>query len=159
MMKTRNVHGWFAWRSTKRLEREHLLFRAAMLPAAQRAMLVAHLDAGMKPDDIAALRGISVGTLRRKLRRYEDRLNDPAFLLAARFADLLEPPFRDLVHQYWVEGMSVRDIALTEGLSMHAVRCRLQISRALLLLEAKNETAVNPAEVCALLNGRSRKAS
>src|SRR5689334_4717471 len=91
MTKTLNTHGRFTNRSAKRRDREHLLHRADSLPSSDRALLVAQLDTGMKPCDLAALKGVPVRTLRQKLRLIKDRLQEPSFLLAARFAAALEP--------------------------------------------------------------------
>jgi DNA-directed RNA polymerase specialized sigma24 family protein len=143
-----------AERQSRRLGREQLAHRAEFLPPDAATLVRAHVALGLTVEELARIKGIPERTLRRRLARLRARLEDPCFLLAAKFRDQLPTALATLATAHWMEDLPLRQLAHTRGQTLHRVRQDLALARSLLLVAMSNEQAVSPELAAAALEMR-----
>jgi hypothetical protein len=149
-LETRNRHQ-VARLAAHRLSTETLLHYAEFLPEMPRAILNAHLHLGMNAQELAVLHRVTCRQMRRRLNRLREILADPCFLLAAQYGPQLPPDFAPLVHDYWIQGCTLREIARNRGESLHRIRYLIVIARSLLLIHLSSRRLISSEQACAAL--------
>jgi hypothetical protein len=149
------TRGW-GGRREGRVSVEMLLERAKFLPPAAKALATEYWALGMAPEELAPLHGLSLRQLRRRIEQLRATLQDPAFILAARYAEQLPPAVGRLARAYWVEGVPIRMLAREKGQTMHSVRRRLAEARSLLLVLLRGDRDISPAVARRALMQRNR---
>lgn len=101
---------------------DRVLARADALPEGERAILRAIYRSGHSAQEVAAMIGTPVRTLRRRVKQLTDRVlsREYAFVLLQR--DEWTGTRRRVADTIFVEGHSMRSASKTLGLSLHAVR-------------------------------------
>ncbi len=140
----------------RRAATETLIQRAQHLPPETRALAHAYFALGMELRELALLHHRTPRQMRRRIERLRETLSDPAFVMAALYADRLPRAVAALAKAYWIEGITIRALAASDSQSIHAIRRRLAEARSLLLLELRNEQEVPAALAQKALARRNR---
>ncbi len=150
----RGATGMFARRAAKRITLEELLSRASLLPGVARGLITAFYEFKMPAEELAAIHHVTVCQLRRRLEHWRDTLADPSFLLFAEFGERLPRNLAEMARDYWIEGKTLREIAVMREVSLHRVRVQIAMTRSLLLVAMSRRQEV-PAELAkGILEGR-----
>jgi hypothetical protein len=139
-----------------RVSAEMLAQRAQFLPPAPRAIANAYFALGMSVHELAALHHLTPRQMRRRIETLRETLEDPAFILAAQFADQLPRDLALLARAYWVEGLPLRALARSRRRSVHYIRRRIADARSLLLLQLRNHREISPGIAERTLTRRNR---
>lgn len=150
----RGATGMFARRAAKRITTEQLLSRASLLPDAARGLLAAYYDFRMPAEELAAVHHVTVPELRRKVAHWREILGDPSFLLVAEFGSRLPKNLAPIARDYWIEGLTMRQIATARGLTLHRLRTHLAMTRSLLLVAMSRRQEVPEELANGMLGGR-----
>ena len=150
----RGVSGKFARRVAGRITTEQLLSRASILPEAARGLLNAYFEHHMPAEELAALHKVTVGQLRRRLDHWRETLADPAFLLFSEFGNRLPRNLAEVARRYWIEGLTLREIAAGNAITLHRVRAQLALARSLLVVAMSRRQEVPGDLAKVLLEGR-----
>jgi hypothetical protein len=129
-------------RRRRRLAVDVLVERANHLPPAAKALAIGYWALGLDPRELAYLHGLTARQCRRRIANIRETLEDPAFVLTARYADDLPKELRALARAYWVDGSPLRALAAARGRTIYWVRRRLGEARSLLLLQHRGEKAI-----------------
>lgn len=109
-------------RPASRRATDDLLRRALALPEQDAALLHAVYVDHMRMTSLAALTGIPIRALRRRLRSLTQRLMTPEFDFIAARAHTWPAPRRQIAHALFILGKPLRQTARDLGLSLHTVR-------------------------------------
>jgi hypothetical protein len=117
-----------------RLTNERLLHYAEFLPELPRTLLIAHLERGMKTADLALLHNVTPRQMSRRLSRLREHLADPCFLLTATYGRKLPEHLAPLARGFWIEGLTLRQLATQHHHTLHRIRQHIALARSLLLI-------------------------
>jgi len=133
--------GLFARRNAQRLSREEVAARARLLPKLPQALVTAHFSLGMSVEELALLHRRPRVRIYRLLMHWRDVLSDRSFLLAAHYAGELAKELAELARAHWMEGLSLRQLAVIRHETVHEVRTRLAEARVALVMAAARRHA------------------
>lgn len=134
-----------------RVSRETMLHYTEFLPEIPRAIMTAHLDLGMDAKELAILHGVSHRQMRQRINRLRTTLTDPCFLLAAQYADRLPAGLAPVAQGYWIDGLTLRELAKQRQTTLHRTRLDVVLVRSLLVVLLSGEHTVSSAQACAAL--------
>lgn len=125
-------------RARKREALDRVVESSAVLPEAERALVLAVYRDGRTAVEIAALMREPPQRIRRRLKSIVRRLSNPrlAFVVAASGA--WPERRRRIAWAVFAEGRSIRHVAHQEGLTLYAVRRHLHAIEA--LFESRSST-------------------
>ena len=135
----------FARRSALRLSREEVAERARLLPTLPQALVTAYFSLGMSVEELALMHRRPRLRLYRILMHWRDTLSDPAFILAAHYAGALAPELAELARAHWMEGKSLRQLAVVRQATVHEIRTQLAEARVALVTAAARRHAAEAA--------------
>jgi hypothetical protein len=147
-----------ARRAANRLSTETLLHYAQFLPELPRALLTAHHHLGMNTRQLSLLHHTSERHMRQRLARLRSTLADPCFLLVAQFGSHLPPDLAALAHAFWIEGLTLHDLAQRRRETLHRTRLNVALARSLLLIHVSCRHPITGDEACAALRHQLRRA-
>lgn len=110
---------------------EELVHRAALLPEADRGLLLAVYRDATPARTVAALRGLDVRRVRRRVRLLVQRVLSPRFGFVMDHMASWPRGRRRVAQAVVIEGRSLREASETLGMTVHAVRRRMEEIRLL----------------------------
>ena len=109
--------------------------RSDILNRADRVFLRMYLEKGSKVPEIAQLVGISEVTVARRIKRLVKRLLDGRYVACLRNQDKLSRFERTIAREYFIDGLSVRKIALKRRITDYKVQKAVRSINELLRTE------------------------
>jgi len=106
--------------------------RAELLPPEDRALLLSIYRENLTAREVAALRGVSPRSVRRRLRTLVERVLSPRFEVVLRERASWPPTRRRVATATVIEGRTMRQTASALTLSLHAVRRQMLAIDALI---------------------------
>ena len=100
--------------------------KARMLPEKDRSLIKMYLDRGASFRQIGRVAGLNEVTVARRIRSVTRRLAEGSSLECLRYRHKLDVEELDIATDYYLRGMSMRNIAAGRGLSYHRVRKTVQ---------------------------------
>ena len=111
---------------------EILRERVRLLSGTDRVLMEMYLDKGNTFRQMAVLAGVSEAAIARRIRKIIKRLGDGAYVMCLGQAELFSREELAMVRDYFIRGLSLRQIAEEHGCSFY--RARRTIGRARRLL-------------------------
>ena len=136
--------GLFARRNAQRLSREEVAERARFLPTLPQALVTAYFSLGMSVEELALLHRRPRARMYRLLMHWRDVLSDRSFVMAAHYAGELPKELAELARAHWMEGLSLRELAVVRHATVHEIRTRLAEARVALVTAAARRQAAEP---------------
>ena len=116
----------------KRSQMELLRSRLGLLSGTDRVLMTMYVTNGNSFRQIARLRGVSETSIARRIRRITERLTDGEFLVCVRNQDKLSRRQMVIARDYFLTGLSIKQIADKRGMSLYAIRKELTGIRSLI---------------------------
>ena len=118
--------------SDKRELAERVLMRSAWVDGPDRELLEQVLGRGVRPRSVAAVSGVSVRTVQRRVAGLVKRLTDGDVEVVLRRHGQWPAETSSVALAVWVRGKTLRETAGELGMSLHRVRQEVQLVRGLL---------------------------
>lgn len=112
--------------------------RAAHLPPADRALLLAAMDRGVPTAELAAITGMPIRSLRRQVRNLTRRVLSPDFAFVIQSRRHWPILRRRIATAVIIHGKSARAAAADAGTTLHIARKHLEAIQ--LLIDARTES-------------------
>jgi len=101
---------------------ELLRLRAQLLDGKDRLLIIMYLDNGASIRQLAGLTGLTEARLSRRLNKLLKRLGSNEYIRCLRHMDKIEQCELESAKAYFLQGLSMREIAEKDGRSYHSVR-------------------------------------
>lgn len=98
---------------------------------SDRSLLRAIFRDGLRPSEVARLRGVTSNTIRRRIQMLVKRVLSPEFVFVMRHYKDWEPTRRRVGVAHFLEGRTLRSTAKKLRISLHTVRCTVVEIRAM----------------------------
>jgi predicted DNA-binding protein YlxM (UPF0122 family) len=135
MMNEVNINMSEQVRRIKNLQRgqmELLQSRLGLLSGKDKVLMTMYIVNGNSFRQIACLRGVSETSVARRIHQIAKRLTDGDFLMCVRNRDKLSRRKMFIARDYFLTGLSIKDIAVKRSMSMYTVRKELADIRNLI---------------------------
>lgn len=109
---------------------EMLAARADILNAKDRALMKMYLKNGLTFLQIAKIVGMNPTTIARRIRKLSTRLADNKYITCLRYREQFGRDEISIAKDYYMEGMSQRQIARKRGMSVYSTRKVLERIRS-----------------------------
>jgi predicted DNA-binding protein YlxM (UPF0122 family) len=109
-------------RKQNRDEIDLLRSRLVLLDARDKVLMTMYLENGNSFRQIARLLGVSEATISRRVRTLSERLRDGAYIACLRNRSKLTRQQMDIAKDYFLTGLSIRQIAANRQQNYHDVR-------------------------------------
>ena len=113
--------------------------RVCILSGIDKLVMLMHIDNGISIRTIAKLAGINEMKLSRRIRKLSKRLTDSRYLTCLRYRSKFSDDELALAKQYFIDGLSIRQIACRQNRTYYKVREKIkqikQIIEAIEMLE------------------------
>lgn len=106
----------------RRGQLELLQGRLGLLRGRDKVLMTMYIVNGNSFRQIARLRGVSETSIARRIHRIAERLTNGEFLLCVRNRDKLSRRQMAVARDYFLTGLSIKQIAEKRSMSMYAVR-------------------------------------
>ena len=101
---------------------ELLQGRLGLLSGKDKVLMTMYIVNGNSFRQIARLRGVSETSIARRIYQLSERLTDGEFLLCVRNRDRLNRRQMAVARDYFLTGLSIKQIAEKKNMSLYAVR-------------------------------------
>lgn len=119
-------------KNLRRGRMELLRSRLGLLAGRDRVLMTMYIVNGNSFRQIARLRGVSETSVARRIHRLVERLTDGEFLRCVRNRDKLSRRQMAIARDYFLTGLSIKQVAEKRGVSLYAVRKELADIRNLI---------------------------
>ena len=112
----------------KHLQRGHmerLRGRLGLLRGKDKVLMTMYIVNGSSFRQIARLRGVSETSVARRIHQIAERLTSGEFLICLRHRAQLSPRQMAIARDYFLTGLSLKQVAGKRGMSLYAVRKEL----------------------------------
>lgn len=109
----------------QRGQMELLQGRLGLLDGKDKVLMTMYIVNGNSFRQIARLRGVSETSVARRINQITERLTNGEFLICLRNREKLSPRQMIVARDYFLTGLSIKQIAGKRGLSLYAVRKEL----------------------------------
>ena len=112
-------------KNLRRSRMDLLRSRLGILSGRDRVLMTMYLVNGNSFRQIARLRGVSETSVARRIHRLVERLTNGEFMMCVRSRDKLSLRQMAIARDYFLTGLSRKQIAAKRGMSLYAVRKEL----------------------------------
>ena len=104
---------------------ELLQRRLGLLSGKDKVLMTMYIVNGNSFRQIACLRGVSETSVARRIHQIAERLTNGEFLMCLKNRDKLSQRQMSIARDYFLTGLSIKEIAGKRGMSMYAIRKEL----------------------------------
>lgn len=112
-------------RDLHRGQMERLQSRLGLLSGKDKVLMTMYIVNGNSFRQIARLRGVSETSIARRIHQISERLTDGEYLMCVRSRDKLNRRQIAIARDYFLTGLSIKQIAGKRGMSLYAIRKEL----------------------------------
>jgi transposase len=132
-------HGSLKKRCESREKIEILRLRADLLEGTDRVLMMMYLENGNTFRQMAQLMGVSESTVERQIHKLTERLIDGQYITCVRNRQMFSKAEMDIAKDYFLHGLSIRNVARKQGWTFYTVRRIIKRIEALVRQIEKGE--------------------